>query len=127
MLVWFKLQIFLSKQKLVQVLGQTYGSDAEEKIVFVLTANSLQKWQLIKDEEPDKMYFNSDLETIAKEAFATASVWVRQCLSFFNFYYRNNFSFKTGTILLAPITLHITSFLQFSTLSVRKNSLFVVM
>ena len=61
-------------QKLVQVQAQTYKDDVEEKIVFVLSANSLQKWLLIKD-EPDKLYYNCDFETLAKEAFA-ANAWV---------------------------------------------------
>ena len=61
-------------QKLVQVLGATYDHDPEEKLVFVLTAHSLQKWLLISD-EPDKLYYSCDIDALVKEAFAN-NVWV---------------------------------------------------
>ena len=61
--------------KLVRVLGTTFKDDPEDKLVFVLTANTLQKWLLIKDEFPDKMYYSCDIETLAKQAFAE-KVWV---------------------------------------------------
>ncbi len=60
------------------MLGETYSGDDEEKSVFVLTANSLQKWLLIKD-EPDKMYYSCEIETVARSAFV-ATVWVSTCL-----------------------------------------------
>ena len=66
--------------KLVSVLGTTFKDDPEDKLVFVLTANALQKWLLIKDEFPDKMYYSCDIETLAKQAFAE-KVWVS------NYYY----------------------------------------
>ena len=61
-------------QKIVQVMGESESDDPEEKTVFVLTSSSLQKWCLIKD-EPDKMFYNCDVETIVKEAFVK-HVWV---------------------------------------------------
>ncbi len=44
--------------------------------MYVLTALELQKWLLIKDEEPDRMIFTCDVQELAKSAFASA-IWVR--------------------------------------------------
>lgn len=72
--------IFLYLQKLVQVLGSsTYAEtssgmeDPFEKVVFVLTSNSFQKWMLTQG-ELDRLFYNCDLESIAKQTFAT-HVW----------------------------------------------------
>ena len=73
----------LSFQKLVQVLGCPCTSssggggsmdDPFEKTVYVLTSNSFQKW-FIGQGDPEKMIYSADLETIAKQAFAT-NTWV---------------------------------------------------
>ena len=48
--------------------------DPTEKVVYVLTSNSFQKW-LLTQGDPDRMFYNCDLENIAKEAFAT-HIWV---------------------------------------------------
>jgi hypothetical protein len=77
-----------TEAKLVQVLGtRSYCSsgmeDPFEKIIYVLTSNGFQKW-LLTQGEPDKMFYNCDLESIAKQAFAT-HLWVRN---------RNSFSCK---------------------------------
>ena len=69
---WYELFLF---QRLVQVLGRQYQNDLEEKLVFVLTSNSLQKWLLIKD-EPDKMFYSCDLETLSKQSFVNSGQWV---------------------------------------------------
>jgi hypothetical protein len=69
------LQILSFSQPLVQVLGRTNHDDDKEKDVFVLTGNSLQKWLLIEDEEPDKMFYACDICALAKNAFAN-TVWV---------------------------------------------------
>ena len=64
-----------SFQKLVQVLGRgVTKEDPTEKTVFVLTSNSFQKW-LLAQGDPDKMFYNCDLENIGKQAFAT-HMWV---------------------------------------------------
>ena len=72
--------IFPYLQKLVQVLGSsTYAEtssgmeDPFEKVVFVLTSNSFQKWMLTQG-ELDRLFYNCDLESIAKQTFAT-HVW----------------------------------------------------
>ena len=56
------------------MLGITHDGDPEEKLVFVLTAHSLQKWLIIKD-DPDKLFYSCDIDAVAKEAFAN-KVWV---------------------------------------------------
>lgn len=61
------------------MLGRTQSSDDEEKAVFVLTANSLQKWLIIKDEEPDRLFYSCDIEELARNAFAT-TVWVSETI-----------------------------------------------
>ena len=43
--------------------------DPFEKVIFVLTANSFQKW-LLSQGDPDQMFYNCDLESIGKQAFA---------------------------------------------------------
>ena len=61
----------------MQVLGtNSAGSgspsgmdDPFEKVIFVLTANSFQKW-LLSQGDPDQMFYNCDLESIGKQAFA---------------------------------------------------------
>ena len=59
----------------MQVLGRAVEKeDPTEKIVLVLTSNSFQKW-LVAQGETDKMFYNCDLENIAKQAFAT-HMWV---------------------------------------------------
>ena len=73
---------FFSSKKLVQVLGSSSNAssggmeDPLEKVVYVLTSNSFQKWILSQD-EPDKMFYNCDLETCAKQAFAT-HLWFQE-------------------------------------------------
>jgi len=70
-----------TESKLVQVLGSSTYSDTSssgmedpfEKVVFVLTSNSFQKWMLTQG-EMDRLFYNCDLESIAKQAFAT-HVW----------------------------------------------------
>ena len=63
-------------QKLIQVLGcGAPKDDPTEKVVFVLTSNSFQKWLLVQGDQ-DRMYYNCDLENIGKQAFAT-NMWVR--------------------------------------------------
>ena len=60
---------------MVQVLGTSSATspngmdDPFEKVIYVLTANSFQKW-LLSQGDPDKMFYNCDLESIAKQAFA---------------------------------------------------------
>ncbi len=73
------------------MIGAPFGSDPEEKLVFVLNANSLQKWLIIKD-EPDKMYYSAPMEDMTKEAFAD-KVWVSHfnSLNRFILSYCNNF------------------------------------
>ena len=62
-------------QKLVQVLGNgATKDDPTEKVVYVLTSNSFQKW-LLAQGDPDRMFYNCDLENIGREAFAT-QIWV---------------------------------------------------
>lgn len=81
-LLWGSMATGNSEAKLVQVLGckaNPIGSSLEdpfEKFVYVLTSNSFQKWLLIQG-EPDKMFYSCDLETLAKEAFAT-HLWANQ-------------------------------------------------
>ena len=63
-------------QKLIQVLGcGAPKDDPTEKVVFVLTSNSFQKWLLVQGDQ-DRMFYNCDLENIGKQAFAT-NMWVR--------------------------------------------------
>ena len=69
-----------SLQKLVQVLGSSTCAETSsgmedpfEKVVFVLTSNSFQKWMLTQG-ELDRLFYNCDLESIAKQTFAT-HVW----------------------------------------------------
>ena len=75
-------KLFFSSKKLVQVLGSSSSAssggmeDPLEKVVYVLTSNSFQKWILSQD-EPDKMFYNCDLETCAKQAFAT-HLWFQE-------------------------------------------------
>ena len=66
-----------AESKLVQVLGNgATKDDPTEKVVFVLTSSSFQKWKLTQG-EPDRMFYNSDLENIGKEAFAT-HIWAQE-------------------------------------------------
>lgn len=44
--------------------------DPFEKIVFVLTSHSFQKW-LLNQGEADRMIYNCDVETLSKQALAT--------------------------------------------------------
>lgn len=44
--------------------------DPLEKVVYVLTSNGFQKW-ILSQGDPDQMLYNCDLETCAKQAFAT--------------------------------------------------------
>ena len=75
-------KLFFFSKKLVQVLGSSSNAssggmeDPLEKVVYVLTSNSFQKWILSQD-EPDKMFYNCDLETCAKQAFAT-HLWFQE-------------------------------------------------
>ena len=64
--------------------------DPTEKVVFVLTSNSFQKW-LLAQGDPDRMFYNCDLENIGKQAFAT-HMWVSQ-----NQYKGNNYSYRGTT------------------------------
>ena len=68
-------------QKLVQILGKSVQNpngmdDPFEKIVYVLTSNGFQKW-LLAQGDADQMFYNCDLEAIAKQAFTT-HLWVRK-------------------------------------------------
>lgn len=50
--------------------------DPFEKFIYVLTSNSFQKWILTQG-ELDRLFYNCDLESIAKQAFAT-HLWVNE-------------------------------------------------
>ena len=50
------------------------NDDPFEKNVYVLTSNSFQKWFLGQG-DPEKLIYSVDLESIAKQAFATHT-WV---------------------------------------------------
>ena len=66
-----------TESKLVQVLGNgTNKDDPTEKVVYVLTSNSFQKW-LLAQGDPDRMFYNCDLENIGKQAFAT-HIWAQE-------------------------------------------------
>ena len=52
-----------------------HNEQPDEKTIFVLTSNQLHKWELIKDEDFDRLFYNCDLEKVAKTAFAK-NVWV---------------------------------------------------
>ena len=62
-----------SLQRLVQVL--CFGRDPAERKALVLTASTLQKWMLQKEEDTDTMFYSCDVEEMAREAFA-ANIWV---------------------------------------------------
>ena len=64
--------------------------DPTEKVVYVLTSNSFQKW-LLTQGDPDRMFYNCDLENIAKEAFAT-HIWVSYISLQLFLSFRKNFS-----------------------------------
>ena len=71
----------IGEAKLVQVVTAANDSDGESS-VFVLTASHLQRWAICDggaDQYPsaERLVFNCDLETMAKEAFASpeAGLW----------------------------------------------------
>ena len=56
------------------------GDDSDEKSVFVLTASHLQRWAICDgaaDPSSERLAFDCDVETMAKEAFASpgAGLW----------------------------------------------------
>ncbi|XP_076316561.1 nuclear pore complex protein Nup133 isoform X1 [Tachypleus tridentatus] len=59
---------------LVQVVAEN-GEEEEEKYVYVLSRNTLQKWSL-DIQLPDKLLFESDIERLMKEGFFQA-LWNR--------------------------------------------------
>ena len=48
--------------------------DPFEKTLYVLTSNGFQKW-LLAQGDADQMFYNCDLEALAKQAFSTY-LWV---------------------------------------------------
>ncbi len=56
--------------------GANGMEDPFEKIVYVLTSNSFQKW-ILSQGDPDQMLYNCDLESCAKQAFAT-HLWFQE-------------------------------------------------
>ena len=71
--------------------------DPTEKVVYVLTSNSFQKW-LLTQGDPDRMFYNCDLENIAKEAFAT-HIWVS------NIFLQLSLSFRKKNLMKSNIFL----------------------
>ena len=57
----------------------TTANDSDESSVFVLTASHLQRWAICDNgaDQSERLVFNCDVETMAKEAFASpeAGLW----------------------------------------------------